>query len=158
MEARFELDPIHSLWNCWWGWLSLLQILRPHFLVSLHCSFICSESTPRMKVVPPSRSHRCHESAEVTADSLSHLQPAQGHWMEYVQKEQTSFQLIILSAAKHREGSPLPRKWEPTLVSHTIKLFISYTLPWQHGGHTSRGTLWAESQTDKDFWHIRDNK
>lgn len=45
-----------------------------------------SESTPRMKAVPPSRSHRHPESVKVTTDSLSHLQPAQ-HLMENIEKE-----------------------------------------------------------------------
>lgn len=48
-----------------------------------------SESTSRMKDLPPSRSHRHPESVEVTTDSLSQLQPAQ-HLMENIPKAQSS--------------------------------------------------------------------
>lgn len=67
---------------------------------------------------------------EVTTDSLSHLQSAQGHLMEHVRKEQTSFQLIILFARLSTEKNFLcPENTEPKSDSPTIKLFISYMLP-----------------------------
>lgn len=104
----------------YWGCLHCSRSLDPFFgIFTLEStSFICSESTSRIKAVTPSRSHRYHQSAEVTTDSLSHLQSAEECLMEHVQKEQSSFQPIILFAAEHREEFSLPRKhranvWPP---------------------------------------------